>query len=281
MRRIGIIGLDTSHAPQLARYFNAGPGAAVGRVTCAWPGGSPDAPLSVDRVAKFTREVRDEYGVKILRTPEAVATRTDALLLLAMDGRMHAELFRRVARRGRPIFINKPLATSVADATAIARVARERDVPWFSASALRFVVARERSARRVRVACPLWFEPANAGWCWYGVHGVEMLSAAFGPGAASVRVAKQRGREVFIARWHDGRVGRIDGVRSKTATFKLAAGRVRMREVAVDLAPLERAIGAFVGGGRTPVNPRAMTEVVKILAAANASRVSGGATIYL
>jgi hypothetical protein len=275
MKRIGIIGLDTSHAPELARFFNAGPGAGVGRVTTAWPGGSSDAPLSIDRVAGFTRQVTEEFGVELAATPEDVAARCDALLLLAMDGRSHAELFARIAPSRCPVFINKPLTTSVEGAEAIAAAAARHGVRWFSASALRWAWSAGQVARSVSVACPLWFEPANAGWFWYGVHGVELMQTALGPGIVSLRVEVAAERETLHARWRDGRTAEVVGVLKKDAPFALGVDGGAPQPITVTMQPLSGAIAEFFAGGDAPVEPAAMQEAVEVLAAANLSRTRG------
>lgn len=281
MKRIGIIGLDTSHGPELARFFNVGPGSRVGRVTAAWPGGSPDAPLSIDRVAGFTKQVTAEYGVEIATTPEEVAARSDALLLLAMDGRGHADLFARVAPSRCPVFINKPLTTSVKDAETITAAADRHGVRWFSASALRWAWPAGRVARSVSVACPLWFEPANAGWFWYGVHGVELVQTAMGPGIAAVRVEVAADRETLHARWRDGREAKVVGVLQKDAPFGIGADGAAVQPVTVTMEPLSSVIAEFFAGAPAPVGPAAMVEAVQVLAAANLSRAQGGAEIAL
>lgn len=281
MKRIGIIGLDSSHAVELARYFNAGPGARVGRVAAAWPGGSPDAPLSIDRVAGFTQQVRDEFGVEIVATPEDVAARSDALLLLTMDGRCHAGLFARVASAGCPMFINKPLTASVSDAEAIAAMAARNRVGWFSASALRWAWPPGRVARSVSVSCPLWFEPANVGWFWYGVHGVELMQTAMGPGIAAVRVDVQPDRETLHARWHDGREAQVIGVLKKDAPFAMGEDGGALQPIAVSMEPLSAAIAEFFTGAAAPIGLAAMLEAIQVLAAANLSRTQGGAEIVL
>lgn len=138
---IGMIGLDTSHAVAFTRLLHDAdhphhvPG---GRVVCAWPGGSPDFELSISRVERFTREMAEEFGVRIVETPEQVAERCDAVMLEAADGRAHLELFRRIAPYGKPVFVDKPLAAGVRDAEEILRLAERYGVPIMSCSALRF-----------------------------------------------------------------------------------------------------------------------------------------------
>src|SRR5439155_23545844 len=108
------------------------------RVTTGWPGGSRDFELSWSRVEKFTAELRDQYGVQIVDSPEAVAQATEVILITAADGRVHRELFERVAKFRRPTFIEKPLATSSAEAREIFRIAAEAGTPVMSCSTARF-----------------------------------------------------------------------------------------------------------------------------------------------
>ena len=55
------------------------------RQTIAFPGGSSDFELSNSRVAGFTNELRDDYGVEIVDSPEAVAERCDLLFIESVD----------------------------------------------------------------------------------------------------------------------------------------------------------------------------------------------------
>ena len=73
---VGMIGLDTSHVPAFTKLLNDEsdphhvPGA---KVVVAYPGASPDFALSADRVDGFTNELRNDFGVQIVDSPEAVA----------------------------------------------------------------------------------------------------------------------------------------------------------------------------------------------------------------
>jgi len=62
----------------------------------------------------------------------------DAILLESVDGRKHLEQARQVIAAGKPMFIDKPLASTLEDAREIARLAKAAGVPWFSTSSLRF-----------------------------------------------------------------------------------------------------------------------------------------------
>src|SRR4029453_1615082 len=102
---------------------------------------SDDFEMSYSRIDRFTEQISSHYGVKIVDTPEAVAEACDAILLESADGRVHLEQFRRIAAYRKPVFIDKPMAVSYADAKAISELAKLHGVPLMSCSALRYAEA--------------------------------------------------------------------------------------------------------------------------------------------
>ena len=98
--RAGIIGLDTSHVVAFTKLLNAAtpkPEVAGVRVVAAYPGGSPDIPSSRDRVAGYTKELRDKFGVTIVGSIDELLAQVDVVLLESVDGRPHLE-------QARPVF---------------------------------------------------------------------------------------------------------------------------------------------------------------------------------
>src|SRR5512136_568645 len=133
--RIGLIGLDTSHVIAFTKSLNdpSGPDYVPGgRVVAAYKGGSPDLKASAGRIDKFTAELQDKYKVKLVESIPALCDLVDAVLLESVDGRVHLEQARQAFRCKKPVFIDKPLAASFADAKEIARLAQESGTPWFS-----------------------------------------------------------------------------------------------------------------------------------------------------
>ena len=138
--RIGMIGLDTSHAPAFTKLLNgknAEGNLARMRVTAAFPGGSPDIASSRDRVAGFTEQLR-EMDVKIVESIEELLKEVDAVLLESVDGRKHLSQVLPVFQAGLPVFIDKPLAANLDEAIAIDLLAKKYKARWFSSSSLRF-----------------------------------------------------------------------------------------------------------------------------------------------
>ena len=71
------------------------------------------------------------------------------MLLESVDGRVHLEQVKPVIAAHKPLFIDKPLASTLEDAREIARLAKAAGVPWFSASSLRFGdIADKHEVRR-------------------------------------------------------------------------------------------------------------------------------------
>ena len=137
--RLGIIGLDTSHAVAFTKAINdpAEPDVAHVEVGAAYAKGSPDIQSSVSRVPKYTKEMED-LGISIEQSLDELVARCDGILLETNDGRPHLEQIRPVLAAKKPVFVDKPIAGSLADAVAILRAAENAGVPIFSSSSLRY-----------------------------------------------------------------------------------------------------------------------------------------------
>lgn len=288
--RIGMVGLDTSHCPAYTGLLNDlknpfhVPG---GRVVAAYPGGSDLMAVSRERVGTYTDQLRDEYGVKIMDSIEAVAEAVDAVLLTSVDGRQHLEQFERLASFGKPVFIDKPFTTSAADAERIFALSRERDTPVFSSSSLRYAegIADLGAGHRV-LGCetfgPCAIVDDFPGLFWYGVHSAEILFAKMGAGCKEVSVRYTEQADVVTGVWHDGRVGTLFGYRQKGlhafgATLFTDGGifqglaQTKPPYYAKQLVPIME----FFRTRRAPIDAAETVEIMAFLEAANESRETG------
>lgn len=289
MVKIGFVGLDTSHVEAFARLLmREGDTHHVtgGRVVAAYPGGSADFPLSINRVDGYTRSLRDDYGVRITPSPEAVAEQVDLVFIESVDGRVHREQFQRVARFGKPVFIDKPLATSVEDAQAIVRLAAEAGIAVMSCSSLRYAeplvhLLSQVTPIGIDVFGPMALEPTQPGFFWYGIHGIEMIVRALGPGCRRLRVLSNEAGDVLAVEWHDGRLATYRGLRGAHAKFGVTlheaggAHRVDPYDGKPAYAALLEAILRSLPLGRSDVPAEEMLEVIRIIEAANVSRETG------
>ena len=224
---IGLVGLDSPHAVNFAQLLNdeqASHHITGAKVVAGYPGGSEDFERSWSRVEGNTQRLREDFAVQIMDSPEAVAERADLLFITALDGRVHRELFERTVGYKKPTFIDKYLATKVSDAQRILNLSRQHNTPVMSSSAARYATAFVEALADtwdgpvvgVDVFGPLSFEPTQPGLFWLGVHLVQLIVAAMGPGCRKVQSTFNEDSDMVVAQWGDGRMATVRGTRQGT-----------------------------------------------------------------
>lgn len=292
--KLGLIGLDTSHCSVFAKILNDTayehhvPG---GRVTAAFPGGSPDIHESYASVDGYRKELGEQYGVSMLRSPEEVADCSDAVLITSTDGRTHLEQFRKIAPFGKPVFVDKPFALSTEEAETIFELAAKYNVVLMGSSSLRYAEALTECLAGSEAGAvigadlftPMELERTNPGWFWYGIHGVEMLYTAMPTGCKKVHAVASETSEQITGVWEDGRIGTVRGnlkgnskfggivFREKNTTF-LTNMYKGTRPLYVPL--LQKVIEMFQTG-ISPIDPAVTIELTRFIEAANESRRTG------
>lgn len=289
--RTGIIGLDTSHVNAFTGTLNKDlqkPEVAGVRVVAAYPKGSPDIESSVKRVPEYTEKVK-ALGVEIVDSIEALCAKVDAVFLETNDGRPHLEQLRPCLKAKKPVFIDKPIAGSLADAIRIFDEAKAAGVPVFSSSSLRFgkitQAVRGGSIGKVQQAetfSPASLEKTHPDLFWYGVHGVESLFTLMGTGCVSVkRSTTADGKIEVTGTWAGGRTGiyrEAKGYGGKAVGEKGEAAGVGKYD---GYDPLLFAIVNFFRTGVPPVSPEETLEIYAFMEAADESKRRGGAEVTL
>ena len=222
-KRVGIIGLDTSHSVEFTKVLNstdAPPEFGGYKIVAAYPQGSLDIESSTSRIPEYIDEVK-KGGVEIVDSIPALLEKVDVVLLETNDGRRHLEQAMPVLKAGKTMFIDKPIAASLADAIAIFEAAKHYQVPVFSSSTLRFMSSAQEVANgkigKVLGAdsySPCTIEETHPDFFWYGIHGVEILYTVMGTGCKSIVRVHTDGTDVAIGTWNDGRVGTFRGMRT-------------------------------------------------------------------
>lgn len=240
--RFGLIGVDSPHAPSFTRIFGNGINGVVpgGTVTHAWKGeAAPDFPLSRDRIESFADEV-SALGVTMCDSPEAVAEECEALLIVAADTRTHPEYFKRVARFGKPIYVDTRFAPSLAEARSMLATAGASGSLVLAGSPKRFTrefkeAMRNGYVHRVALQGPLPTQPGHPGFAWYGVHLVDLAVAALGSvatrsGTVTAHAAgpyRDTGSTSVTVNWGDGREATLGG---ETEWNPYTRGRIETSE---------------------------------------------------
>lgn len=289
--RLGMIGLDTSHVIAFTSYLNNPENKTGCRVVAGYPGGSPDMPASADRVEKFTQELRDKHGLEIVDSIEELCEKVDGILLESVDGRPHLEQARPVIEAGKPLFIDKPMAASLADVIELFRLAEQHNVPCWSSSSLRYgegiVGARDNPELGEIVGCDVF---GSSGWTehhpdlyLYGIHAVEPLFTIMGTGCQSVRRIKTDRTDMVVGVWQDGRIGTFRDLRGGKSehvaiiygTEGSATGK------SSGYAPLLEQIVEFFKTGKPPIPADETIEIFAFMSAADESKAAGGKPISI
>jgi hypothetical protein len=292
--KVGIIGLDTSHVIAFTNLLNADePKQELTgvRVVAAFPGGSDDVESSRTRVQGYTEEMR-KMGVEIVDSIDALLSKVDAVLLESVDGRPHLAQIEPVLKAGKPVFIDKPVAGSLADAIAVFRLAQQYNVPCFSSSSLRFspgIIGMRGNDKLGEVrGCvaysPCHLEPHHPDLFWYGVHGVEILYTIMGTGCKSVTRTHTPDTDVATGIWRDGRVGTYRGIRNAATDYGAVVFGSKSIQPSGSYAgyePLVVEIVKFLRSGKPPVSAEETIEMFAFMEAADESKRQGGVPVTL
>jgi predicted dehydrogenase len=289
--RIGIIGCDTSHVVAFTETLNdpqAKGHIPGGKIVAAYKGGSADIPSSISHVEGYAKTLQEKYGVKMYDSIEEMCKDVDAVCLESVDGRPHLAQVKPVLQARKPVFIDKPMAASLADVLEIFRPAKEAKVPLFSSSSLRFAkdtqAVHNGSIGKVTYAetyGPCELDPHHPDLFWYGVHGVESLFTIMGTGCQKVQRQKTPdGKIEVVGTWSDGRKGVF---REDNGFHGLAKGE--KGETAAGsfdgYQPLVAAIIKFFQTGVAPVQPEETIQIFAFMEAADESKKQGGAPVKI
>jgi predicted dehydrogenase len=292
-RRVGIIGLDTSHSVAYTKTLNspdAGPEYGGYKIVAAYPKGSNDIKSSVERIPGYIEEVK-KYGVEIVNSIDELLTKVDFVLLETNDGRLHLEQALPVFKAGKPMFIDKPIAASLTDTIAIFDASKKYNVPIFSSSSLRYISgAKEISEGQIGKVTgadtfsPCSLEKTHPDLFWYGIHGVEILFTIMGKGCKSVTRVHTPDSDMVIGTWQDNRIGTYRGIRSGKDGY---GGTVFGEKGILQLGdfegynPLLLKIIEFFNTGIVPVSPEETLNLFAFMQAADESKLKGGVPIEI
>ncbi len=292
-KRVGIIGLDTSHSVAFTKSLNTTSARAeyAGyKVVAAYPKGSNDIQSSVERIPGYIEDVK-KLGVEIVGSIKELLQKVDVVLLETNDGRLHLEQALEVIKSGKRFFIDKPITASLADAMAIFKEAEKYKVPVFSSSSIRFTPGAQEIANgkvgKVMGAdtySPLKLEKTHPDLFWYGIHGVETLFTVMGKGCKSVIRVHTESADVVTGIWEGGRIGSFRGIHSGKQEYGgtvFGDKGVSVIGTSAGYDPLLVKIIEFFETGIPPVSAEETLEICAFMEAADESKKNGGTTVSL
>ena len=295
--RLGFIGTDVSHVVHFSRILNK-PGEpdhiAGARIVAAFKGGSPDIVSSRTRVDKFAEEISKDYGVEIVPDIATLCSKVDGVLIESGDGRVHLEQAKQVIAAHKPMFIDKPLASTLEDVREIARLAKAAGVAWFSSSTLRFNDLATKYKYPDATGFDVWGpgpfeEHHHLELAWYAIHPIETLYTLMGMGCEEVTRTSggdfNSGSDVIVGRWKDGRIGTVRTLRPGgnygVAVFRPKSVVQSPENISFSYVPLVREIILFFQTGKPPVSNDETLELYSFMDAAQRSKEAGGRPMKL
>jgi predicted dehydrogenase len=269
--RIGIVGIENSHVDGIVRALNVD-GVANARVTALVAG-------DADRTA----QVAEAGGIdRIVPASVDLLGEVDAVIVTTRDGATHRELAVPFLSAGVPVWVDKPLALSVADADAI--LAAAGPTPVTSSSTLRWLPDTDAVAtalasigelHSLTVTGPADPDGPYGGLFFYGIHLAD-LAQHLVPGTPG-RVDVERSPKGVRARYAVGGVAvTLDFVRpigEVSVPFHVTALGSRgseSRDIAVGPDYVRPCVEAFVrmlDTGVLPVPTAQMSGAIAVMAA--------------
>lgn len=204
--RIGIVGAENSHCAAVARTLNVERACGRARVVAVW-----------GETRAFAQKAAEAGQIpEIVRRPEEMIGKIDGVMVDHRHAKHHIPAAWPFVEAGIPAFVDKPFSASVAEGWRFIQLARTKRVPITGFSVIPEQAAFKDLRKQVRAAgritsvqttgaCDL--KSKYGGIFFYGIHQVDAILKAFGPGIGSVQVIKA-GRPnpnaVAVMKYRDG-----------------------------------------------------------------------------
>ena len=196
MIRLGILGAESSHAKAFAEYF-------LEKMPSGRPEGEEIRISAVLDDGPQAAALAGLTGAALVSDAQVLAGQVDAALITARRGSAHMALAQPLAERGLPLFIDKPFASSPADARALAALLQAHGCPVQGGSGCRLSPDVQALSRRAAalagegrlLGAGLCFgidlDSPYDGFYFYAPHLVEMALEIFGERVLSVNARRQ------------------------------------------------------------------------------------------
>jgi len=205
--RIGIVGAENSHCAAVARTLNVRKACGRARVVAVW-----------GETRAFAAQAAEVGQIpRIVKRPEEMIGEIDGVMLDHRHAKYHMPAVRPFVEAGIPAFVDKPFSFTLREGWALWKLARDRGVPVTSFSTipeqagfrkdLRRQVRAAGVIRSIETVGPCDIQSKYGGVFFYGIHQVDAILKAFGPGIGAVQVVKaSRGNPnaVAVMTYRDG-----------------------------------------------------------------------------
>jgi len=183
--RIGIIGAENSHAAAIAKLLNVQKAIEGFEVTHLW-GEAPE----------FVKKTIDSVAIpNVVEKSEEMLGQVDAVMIDHRDGKHHLDAARPFVENNVPVFIDKPLGTSLAACKEFLALRSTCGTPVVTMSSIPHQASVAEIKKRLAEIDPVRLahfagpgDPKSeyGGVFFYGIHQADLLVELFGTGARTV-----------------------------------------------------------------------------------------------
>jgi len=308
--KVGCVGIDNYMVTEFIQHYHNPKDVDELKgikVVAAYLGESKDIPDSGQSLEKWGVPAMKAQGVEIVDTIDEVVAKSDAIMLMSMDGRSHLPFFKQIVKSGKPVYIGRPLAASLVDVLTIFDLAKEHKAPIFSCSQHRFspgfIGMRNHPEVGKVLGCSVWggaqFVPHHQDLFWNGIHSVETLYTIMGPGCETVTRASTPDADFITGVWADGKIGTTRFIHKGAVTYRAMVfgdkGISPSGDYAYDVpekwvAPhgeymgykaVAMEIAKFFRSKEPPISAEETTEIFTYIEAARQSKAKGGLPVKL
>ncbi len=267
MKTIGFIDhfIDEWHAnnyPQMIRDSSYGDRF---KVTLAWDETTPAGKKPLDQWCR-------EQGVRKADSIEQVVSECDCIVVLSPDNvERHEDLAALPLASGKPVYVDKPFAPSLAAGRRMVDRAKAHNTPLMSSSALRFDSTIEAALGQIGDQ-PVKFVSTRGPGVFeiYGIHQVEPIVTLIGTGAKRVMQCGSGANKLMVIDYGDGRRAVMNQIVNHPFQFSAQYGEsaVHVADSMSDFFPrFIEAMLAFFETGRPSFPVEQTLEIAAILEA--------------
>ena len=269
--------------PGIPAYMGRQPLEAVripgARVTHVWTDDPADAP----KVAAAS------LIANVARTAEDVINHVDAVVIATDDGSDHVRRARPFVEAGLPVFVDKPMATNVAELRQFVQWHQAGKIV-LSTSGMRYAPEMQlNDEQKARIGDLRWVTSFTCKtWERYGIHALEAVEPLLGPGFVSVQAHTDGGGDVMHLTHRTGirvTIGALHDAYGSFGSVHLYGTKGDLALKLVDTYQAFRAqLVAFIDMLHTGTRPLPFDETVELMAVIIAgirSREQGGSKIHV
>lgn len=169
-------------------------------------------------------------GIKAAGSIEEVVENCDAISVLApANPEVHLRLAELPLRSGKPVYVDKPFADTLANAEKMFEIAEKYSTPLMTSSALRF--CDELFSGRVKEMKPFIFNTLGGGRSFpeYAIHQLEMIVSVMGTEVQDMKLMGDAEKLTLILEYSNARIATA----SYAANFPFAISAASADDVLV------------------------------------------------